>query len=49
MDSAEHSLDLSQTRYDGGSRHFLRVITWQTAALSNERNDIDIMRRRKAP
>ena len=45
-DSAEQSLDLSQTRYEGGADTYLQVITWQTAALNNERNDIDIMRRR---
>lgn len=45
-DSAEQSLDLSLTRYEGGADTYLQVITWQTAALNNERNDIDIMRRR---
>jgi NodT family efflux transporter outer membrane factor (OMF) lipoprotein len=45
-DSAEKSLDLSQIRYEGGADTYLQVITWQTAALNNERNDIDIMRRR---
>jgi NodT family efflux transporter outer membrane factor (OMF) lipoprotein len=45
-DSAEQTLDLSQTRYEGGVDTYLQVITWQTAALNNERNDIDIMRRR---
>jgi NodT family efflux transporter outer membrane factor (OMF) lipoprotein len=44
--SAEQSLDLSQTRYEGGADNYLQVIIWQTAALNNERNDIDIMRRR---
>jgi NodT family efflux transporter outer membrane factor (OMF) lipoprotein len=44
--SAEQSLDLSQIRYEGGADTYLQVITWQTAALNNERNDIDIMRRR---
>ena len=44
--SAEKSMDLSQTRYEGGADTYLQVITWQTAALTNERNDIDIMRRR---
>jgi len=44
--SAEQSLDLSQTRYEGGVDTYLQVITWQTAALNNERNDLDIMRRR---
>jgi NodT family efflux transporter outer membrane factor (OMF) lipoprotein len=43
---AEQSLDLSQARYEGGADTYLQVITWQTAALNNERNDIDIMRRR---
>lgn len=45
-DSAAQTLDLSQTRYQGGVDTYLQVITWQTAALNNERNDIDIMRRR---
>ena len=44
--SAEQSLSLYNTRYEGGVDTFLQVITWQTAALNNERNDIDIMRRR---
>jgi NodT family efflux transporter outer membrane factor (OMF) lipoprotein len=45
-DSAEQSLDLSQNRYEGGADSYLQVIIWQTAALDDERNDIDIMRRR---
>ena len=45
-DSAEQSLDLSQNRYEGGADSYLQVIIWQTAALNDERNDIDIMRRR---
>ena len=45
-DSAEQSLDLSQSRYEGGADSYLQVIIWQTAALNDERNDIDIMRRR---
>jgi outer membrane protein TolC len=45
-ESAEQSLGLFQTRYEGGVDTYLQVITWQTAALQNERNDIDIMRRR---
>jgi NodT family efflux transporter outer membrane factor (OMF) lipoprotein len=44
--SAEQSLDLFNVRYEGGVDTYLQVITWQTAALQNERNDIDIMRRR---
>ena len=44
--SAEQSLDLFNVRYEGGVDTYLQVITWQTAALNNERNDIDIMRRR---
>jgi len=45
-DSAEQSLDLSKIRYEGGADSYLQVIIWQTAALNDERNDIDIMRRR---
>jgi NodT family efflux transporter outer membrane factor (OMF) lipoprotein len=44
--SAEQSLDLFQTRYEGGVDTYLQVITWQTAALSNERNDLEILQRR---
>jgi NodT family efflux transporter outer membrane factor (OMF) lipoprotein len=45
-DSAEQSLSLFTTRYEGGVDTYLQVITWQTSALKNERNDIDILRRR---
>ncbi|HEX4664574.1 MAG TPA: efflux RND transporter permease subunit [Terriglobales bacterium] len=44
--SAEKSLQLSQNRYTGGIDTYLQVVVWQTTALTNERNDIDIMRRR---
>lgn len=44
--SAEQSLDLFKIRYEGGVDTYLQVITWQTAALNNQRNDIDILRRR---
>jgi NodT family efflux transporter outer membrane factor (OMF) lipoprotein len=44
--SAEHSLDLFQTRYEGGVDTYLQVVTWQTAALNNQRNDLDIVQRR---
>jgi NodT family efflux transporter outer membrane factor (OMF) lipoprotein len=44
--SALQSLDLFQTRYAGGVDTYLQVVTWQTAALTNQRNDIDIMQRR---
>ena len=40
--SAEQSLDLFQTRYEGGVDTYLQVVTWQTAALNNQRNDLDI-------
>jgi NodT family efflux transporter outer membrane factor (OMF) lipoprotein len=45
-ESAENSLGLFQTRYEGGVDTYLQVVTWQTAALQNQRNEIDIMRRR---
>ncbi len=44
--SAEQSLDLFNIRYEGGVDTYLQVITSQTAALNNQRNDIDIQRRR---
>jgi outer membrane protein TolC len=44
--SAEQSLDLFQTRYEGGVDTYLQVVTWQTSALNNQRNDLDIMERR---
>jgi NodT family efflux transporter outer membrane factor (OMF) lipoprotein len=44
--AAEQSLDLFNTRYEGGVDTYLQVITSQTAALDNERNDIEITLRR---
>jgi NodT family efflux transporter outer membrane factor (OMF) lipoprotein len=44
--SAAQSLNLSNTRYEGGVDDYLQVITWQTALLIYQRNDIDIERRR---
>jgi NodT family efflux transporter outer membrane factor (OMF) lipoprotein len=45
-DSAQQSLSLFKIRYEGGVDTYLQVVTWQTAALQNERNDIDILQRR---
>lgn len=45
-DAAEESLRLFQNRYIGGVDTYLQVVTSQTTALANERNDIDILRRR---
>jgi NodT family efflux transporter outer membrane factor (OMF) lipoprotein len=44
--SAQESLQLFTSRYEGGVDNYLQVITAQTTALANERNDIDIQRRR---
>jgi outer membrane protein TolC len=44
--SAAQSVVLFETRYEGGVDTYLQVVTWQTDALSNQRNDIDIMQRR---
>src|SRR6202167_5714662 len=44
--AAEESLKLIQNRYAGGVDTYLRVVTSQTTAVANERNDIDILRRR---
>lgn len=44
--SAQESLQLFTNRYQGGVDNYLQVITAQTIALANARNDIDIQRRR---
>ena len=44
--SAEEALRLFENRYAGGVDTYLQVVTSQTTALANERNDIDLMRRR---
>ncbi|PYV97847.1 MAG: RND transporter [Acidobacteria bacterium] len=44
--SAQESLQLFTNRYKGGVDNYLQVITAQTVALANERNQVDIMRRR---
>ncbi len=44
--AAEESLELFTNRYQGGVDNYLQVITAQTTALENERNEIDIQRRR---
>ena len=44
--SAQESLQLFTNRYQGGVDNYLQVITAQTIALENERNEIDIQRRR---
>ncbi len=44
--SAQESLQLFTNRYKGGVDTYLQVITAQTAALANERNQVDIQRRR---
>jgi NodT family efflux transporter outer membrane factor (OMF) lipoprotein len=44
-DAAEQSLRIFENRYEGGVDTYLQVITAQTTALYNERNQIDIRRR----
>jgi NodT family efflux transporter outer membrane factor (OMF) lipoprotein len=44
--SAQESLRIFNDRYIGGADPYLQVITAQTIALANERNDVDILRRR---
>jgi NodT family efflux transporter outer membrane factor (OMF) lipoprotein len=44
--SSEESLQLFTNRYKGGVDTYLQVITAQTIELANERNAIDILRRR---
>ena len=44
--AAQNSLRLFTDRYAGGEDTYLNVITAQTFALTNQRNDVDILRRR---
>ncbi len=44
--SAQESERIFNNRYVGGVDTYLQVITAQTSALNNERNDIDLLRRR---
>ena len=44
--SAQESLQLFTNRYKGGVDTYLQVVTSQSAALANERNETDIQRRR---
>jgi NodT family efflux transporter outer membrane factor (OMF) lipoprotein len=44
--SAQEALELFTNRYKGGVDTYLQVITAQTMALANERNAVDILRRR---
>ncbi len=44
--AAQEARQIFNNRYVGGVDTYLQVITAQTTALINERNDIDIMRRR---
>jgi outer membrane protein TolC len=44
--SAQESLEIFTNLYTGGADPYLEVITAQTLALQNERNEVDILRRR---
>jgi NodT family efflux transporter outer membrane factor (OMF) lipoprotein len=46
VESAELSLQLFTNRYRGGVDNYLQVITAQTVTLTNQRTEIDILRRR---
>jgi len=46
--AAQHSLDLSNSRYKGGVASYLEVTTAQSAALGDERTSVDILTRRMA-
>jgi len=46
VESAQESLRLFTNRYRGGVENYLQVITAQTLTLSNQRTEIDILRRR---
>ncbi len=46
--AAQHSLDLSNSRYKGGVASYLEVTTAQSAALGDERSAVDVLTRRMA-
>jgi len=48
VEAAQRSLDLSNTRYDGGVTSYLEVITAQNAALIDEVTQVNILGRRMA-
>lgn len=48
VQAAQMSLDLSNTRYEGGATSYLEVITAQNAALSDEVTAVNILGRRMA-
>ena len=48
VQAAQQSLDLSNTRYEGGVTSYLEVITAQNAALADEVTAVNILGRRMA-
>jgi outer membrane protein TolC len=46
VESAQHSLDLSNNRYKGGVTTYLEVLTAQSIALSDQRTLVEIAGRR---
>jgi len=48
VQAAQRSLDLSNTRYEGGVTSYLEVITAQNAALADEVTAVNILGRRMA-
>lgn len=48
VQAAQRSLNLSNTRYDGGVTNYLEVITAENAALSDEITGVNILGRRMA-
>jgi outer membrane protein TolC len=48
VQAAQQSLDLSNTRYEGGVTSYLEVITAQTAVLADEVTAVNILGRRMA-
>ena len=45
VDSAQHSLDLSRQRYQGGVTSYLEVLTNETTLIESQRNAVSLTAR----
>ena len=45
VDSAQHSLDVSNRRFKGGATSYLEVLTAETTLIQNQRTAVDLQTR----